>query len=122
MPYLFWIDHAKARLKLVELVFLDTKWTQIYTLSDFEDFIFRYEDLSPWAVVLDEKQLPQANTLLHDFITKEKIKIIHLAEEKEILEFADKSVARISRLLNPMQLSANLRSIYLKTVGSDKLH
>lgn len=122
MPYLFWIDHVKARLKLVELVFSSNAYTQIYTLENFEDFIFRYQDLLPWAVVLDETQIPWDNSLLIDFFYKNNIKIIHVADVNEILRLQELSLGKISRHLEPMQLAESLKIFYLKTVDSGNFH
>lgn len=118
MPYVFWIDHAKARLKLVELVFIDVDWTSLYTLGDFEDFIFRYEDLSPWAVVLDEAQFPFSSNELVEYFNQKKIRIIHLADQGEVLKFQELSLGVISRVLNPMQLRGKLYEFYIKARAS----
>lgn len=107
---------------MVELVFSTNQWTRIYTLNNFEDFIFRFEDLAPWAIVMDEKDFPPNNSLLREFILKKKINIIHVAEVDESLEFASLSLGKISRQLRPMLLDENLHSFYLKFVGSDRPH
>ena len=112
LPYLFWIDHVKARLKLVELVFAHCSWTQVFTLENSKDLIFRFNDLSPWAIVLDEKNLIFDNQELLQFFENNNPAIIHLAESGETLRLQKNSIARLSRLINPMELEEYIKQFY----------
>lgn len=122
MPYLFWIDHVNARIKLVELVFSPVSWTKIYSLQNFQDLIFRHQDLAPWAIVYDEQQFPNLDEEVMNFIIKNKIKIIHIAEPEEVIKFAALSIGKISRVLKPMSLVKDIEVIFKQTVDNDTFH
>lgn len=124
LPYLFWIDHVKARLKLVELVFASAScsWTTVYTLENLEELSYRYDDLKPWAVVLDEKQVDSWDQSLVTFFEEREIPVLHLADPQEILHLEKNSCGRLPRELKPMELEKTLQRFYLKIGGSDTVH
>ncbi len=123
MPHLFWIDHVKARLKLIELVFAQSTWTKVYTIDDIRDLSFRYVDLKPWAIVLDEKSIPLEDPTIAEFFKNKKIAIIHLAEQDEIIQLQNVSLGKISRTLKPMEIEANIKfffdKVFKQNDGSD---
>ena len=112
----------KARLKLVELVFSSASWSTVYTLENLEELSYRYDDLRPWAVVLDEKQVESWDQNFINFFEERDIALIHLADMNEILHLEKNSRGRIARELKPMELEKTLQHFYLKIGGSDTVH
>jgi len=123
LPHLFWIDHVKARLKLIELVFANSTWTKVYTIDDIRDLAFRYADLKPWAIVLDEKSIPLNDPSIIEFFKNKDITLIHLSEQGEDLQLQNISLGRISRTLKPMEIEAYIKNFFDKVLkqngGSD---
>lgn len=111
MPYIFWIDHAKARLSLVELVFDKVSWAKIYTLNSFESFIYRYEELLPKAVVVDATILGGVDQELSDFIKKHQVPLIVLGGMDHIGPFDDQVLGKMDRIIKPMELEGNLKAL-----------
>ena len=98
----------------MELVFAQSHWIKIYTLESFSDLIYRFHDLKPWAIVIDEKQIPVDDKQLVDFLSQAELKIIHVADPHETLLLEQQSIGRLNRILKPMDLERAMKDLYIK--------
>ena len=98
----------------MELVFSASNWTQVYTLENCSELIYRYHDLRPWIIVLDEKQIESWNQELLNFFNLPEVKVIHIAETEEVLHLEKQSIGRIARDIKPMTLEKIVKDNFLK--------
>lgn len=116
MPYIFWIDYSLPRRKFIELLFQNCSWAKIYTLESYDELTYRYDDLSPVAVIVDENELFQVKNY-HDVlkqIGQRKMAIIHRSDEDEFLELEKFSIGKVSKIIDPLKLIHEIKAIILK--------
>lgn len=124
MPYIFWIDYTAARRKFVELLFNNCSWSKVYTLESFDSLIFRFDDLLPQAVVLDEAELSKysGNLEIIQQIKERKMPIIHRCDENDSLQLKDLSLGKISRTIDSAYLLKELELKCSKNVCDNTDH
>ena len=114
LSYLFWIDHSFARSKLLEMAFAVQSELKLYTLPNWNDLEFRYLELMPICVVINESELLIMSEENKNFLHSNKVKIIRVKNANDTKEFNSEMVeviGEISYQLNAMSVVHQIKEI-----------
>lgn len=88
LPYIFWIDHSKVRQYLVEKV-LSTEEVQLYTMTQFQDIDFLFQDLKPFAIFVEQSTWIQHQNLIKKNLMQSPAMKIWIGDQEPAMMDAD---------------------------------